>query len=99
MPTYGKAVRFEMVEWKAEVALMTATMQEPVLVSTDARNRISLGKHGKGLYRVMETSYGYTVERVEVVSERDKQLANNKEFWEKATEDWDVEAEPMRLKH
>lgn len=84
---------------------MTATMQgpelaqEPVLVSTDARNRISLGKRGKGLYRVTETSYGYSVERVEVMSERDKRLASNKEFWKKATEDWDAEAEPMRLQH
>lgn len=78
---------------------MAATMQEPVLVSTDARNRISLGKHGKGLYRVTETSYGYTVERVEVMSERDKQLAKNKGFWKKATEDWDDDAKPMQLKH
>lgn len=73
--------------------------QEPVLVSTDARNRISLGKNGAGLYRVTATGYGYSVERVEVMSERDKQLAKNKEFWEKATEDWDAEAKPARLKN
>lgn len=59
--------------------------KDSFLSSTDSRNRIPLGKNGGGLYRVTETRYGYVLERVEVVSERDRQLMENKEFWEKAT--------------
>lgn len=59
--------------------------EDSFLSSTDSRNRIPLGKNGGGLYRVTETSYGYVLERVEVISERDRQLMENKEFWDKAT--------------
>lgn len=57
------------------------------LVSPDTRNRITFGKRmKKGLHRVTETEFGYELERVGVVSERDRALMENKEFWEKAAE-------------
>lgn len=55
------------------------------LVSPDARNRITFGKRmKKGLYRVTETEFGYELERVEVVSARDRSLMENEEFLKKA---------------
>ncbi|BDR52206.1 hypothetical protein KIM372_01130 [Bombiscardovia nodaiensis] len=83
---------------------MTATLAAPiavenqVIVSTDVRNRVPLGKKGKGLYRITETDFGYTLERVKVVSERDASLLENDEFWEKATKGFDSkELKPMEL--
>ncbi|WP_295909762.1 hypothetical protein [uncultured Bifidobacterium sp.] len=44
-----------------------------------------------------ETSHGHAAEGAEAMSERDKLLASNKKFWDKAAEDWDAQAKPMRL--
>lgn len=52
----------------------------------------------KGPYSMTETSHGHAAEGAEAMSEWDKRLASNKKFWDKAAEDWDAEAKPMRLR-
>lgn len=44
------------------------------LVTPDSHNRISLGKNGKGLYRLTENDYGYTLERIDIINKQEEQV-------------------------
>lgn len=60
---------------------------EEQLVAVDARHRIPLDKDAQGLYRLNKTSFGYTLEQVEVVAKRDRELQQNTAYWNKVSQE------------
>ena len=70
----------------ANTTMKETSQAVPQLVTVDSRGRVRLGKGAQGLYRVIPTKFGYILEQVEVVSQRDQELRQNQAFWDRATE-------------